>query len=387
MLRKYGRNLVNILCFLAGAGILIFVVPKLLVFFMPFVLGWIISMIANPLVKFLERKLKIVRRLSSMLIIFLVIGLIILAGYLAGVKIASEVREFLAAMPDLYGVLMEDLESIGQNLQGIANRLPAELSRSIAELTNNLTGYLGELVGVLGGPTVEAAGNVAKNIPSALIHIIFTILSAYFFIAQRERVLNFVRTHIPASVHEKWDFIIGKFKAAIGGYFKAQFKIMGVVAAILLVGFLILRIQYALFLAVLFAFLDMLPFLGTAITLIPWAIFKVLSGDYVFAVGLVIIYVVSQLVRQLIQPKIVGDSMGLDPLLTLIFMFIGYKISSVFGMLVAVPVGLILVQLYEAGAFDDILQDVKELAQGVREIRKRDAGEKMRESVDENSPR
>lgn len=370
MLRTYGHNLVNILCFLAGIGILIFIVPKLLVFFLPFVVGWIISMIANPLVRFLERKLKIVRKHSSMLIIITVIGLIVLAAYLAGAKLVREISGFFSTIPDLYGSLVEDLQHIGENLQGIASRLPLELAETIAEITNNLTQYLGELVGVIGVPTVEAAGNVAKNIPSALIHIIFTIISAYFFIAQREQILTFVRKHIPESIHEKWNFVIGKFKAAIGGYFKAQFKIMGVVAVILFVGFLILRIEYALFLAILFSFLDMLPFLGTGITLVPWAVFKVLSGDYTFAIGLLVIYAVSQLVRQVIQPKIVGDSMGLDPLLTLIFMFIGYKFSSFFGMILAVPIGMILVQLYEAGAFDDILQDVKALIQGIQKLRK-----------------
>ena len=96
-----------------------------------------------------------------------------------------------------------------------------------------------------------------------------------------------------------------------------------------------------------------------------------LSGDYQFAVSLMILYLVSQLVRQLIQPKVVGDTIGLEPLPTLFFMFIGYKISSIFGMILAVPIGLILISLYRAGAFDERIQDVKELAEGLNEFRKR----------------
>lgn len=97
---------------------------------------------------------------------------------------------------------------------------------------------------------------------------------------------------------------------------------------------------------------------------------KVLSGNYKFAVGLVIIYLVSQLVRQLIQPKIVGDTMGLNPLATMVFMYIGYKIGGIVAMIIAVPVGLILINLYEAGTFDDIIEDVRELAKGLNEYRK-----------------
>ena len=374
MLRNYGRNLLNIFCFLLWCCVLAFVAPRLLVFFMPFVLGWIISVIANPLVKFLDKRLKIMRKHSSMLIIILVIGLIGAGGYFAVVKIIQEVRGFLGTAPDMYQYLIEDLDQIRLNLQGLSSRLPPEVSEAVADVTENFTRYLGDLVGAVGAPTVAAAGNVAKNIPTALIHTIFTFLSAYFFIAQRERILSVCRAHIPEGIYEKWNFVINRFKAAVGGYFKAQFKIMGVVALILLAGFFVLGINYAIVLALLIAFLDMLPFFGTGTALIPWALFKVLSSDYSMAAGLIVIYLISQLVRQVIQPKIVGDSLGLDPLLTLVFMYIGYKVSSVFGMILAVPIGMILVQLYQAGAFDDVLQDVRELAEGLREMRKRQDG-------------
>lgn len=377
MFRKYGKNLVNIFCFVLGIGSLLFVLPRILIFFMPFVAGWMISMIANPLVHFLDRRLKIVRKHSSVLVIVLVIGLIAAGGYFAIVKMVEEIQGFLHTIPEMYRNLMEDLQQIEQNLQGAASRLPPEVGESVSKMTENFTAYLGELVGVVGVPTVAAAGNVAKNIPSALIHVIFTLLSAYFFIARREGILSFCKKHIPEGVYEKWNFVIQRFKAAVGGYFKAQFKIMGVVALILLAGFLILRVDYAVLLAVLIAFLDMLPFFGTGSALIPWALFKALSSDYKIAAGLLAVYLVSQLVRQVIQPKIVGDSLGLDPLMTLVFMYIGYKFSSIFGMILAVPIGMILVQLYQAGAFDDVLEDVRELARGLREIRagqdKRDA--------------
>ena len=375
MLQKYGRNLLNIFCFAFGIVILLFVVPRLLIFFLPFVVGWVMALIANPLVRFLDRKLNMMRKHSSMLIIVGVLGLVVLIFYLAIAKISREVSGFISALPSLYGSLMSDLEQIAQNLEGVSSRLPAEVGEKVAQIMNNLTSYLGELVGVVGAPTVAAAGNVVRSIPNALVYVIFTFLSAYFFIAQRDRILGFLHRNTPAGVSEKWNFIMGRFKAAVGGYFRAQFKIMGVVAVILLVGFMILRINYAVLLALLIAFLDMLPLFGTGTALIPWALFKVLSGDYSFAVGLVIIYLISQLVRQLIQPKIVGDSLGLDPLLTLVFMFIGYKLSSVFGMIVAVPIGMIVVQLYQAGDFDDVLQDVRELAEGLHQLRTKEKEE------------
>lgn len=150
---------------------------------------------------------------------------------------------------------------------------------------------------------------------------------------------------------------------------KAQFKIMGVVFLILLLGFSVMRIHFSILLAMGIAFLDFLPFFGTGTALLPWALYKLLVGDYRTMAGLIIIYAVTQIVRQIIQPKLVGDSMGMNPLFTLVLLYVGYKAGSVLGMILAVPIGMIIVNLYKAGAFDYILDDVKILAEGVLSLR------------------
>ena len=368
--RKYLRNLVNIVLFLVGVVLVCLLVPRFLIFFMPFVVGWIIAMIANPLVKFMEKRLKIVRKHSSMVIIIGTIALIVLGGYGILSWLARELYGFIGVLPELYEALLGDLQDTSVNLAGLSAKIPPELLQKLAQTVESLTESLGNLISTIGVPTVTAAGNIAKNIPNILVNVIFTILSAYFFIAERDKILQWGREHTPEEVRSKWHFITGKFQGAVGGYFKAQFKIMGIVAVILLVGFFILHIKYAILWAILIAFLDFLPFFGTGTALIPWAVLKALSGDYRFAVGLVIIYLVSQLVRQVIQPKIVGDTVGLNPLSTMVFMYIGYKMGGIFAMIIAVPVGLIVINLYEAGAFDDIIKDVKELAEGLNAYRK-----------------
>ncbi len=368
--KKYLRNVVNIVLFLVGVVLVCLFVPRILVFFMPFVVGWIIALIANPLVRFMEKRLKIVRKHSSVVIILGTIALIVLGGYGLLSWLVREIYGFIGILPELYNSLLGDLEVTGTNLSGLSDKIPPELVEKLAMTVNSLTESLGQLISTIGVPTVTAAGNIAKNIPNILVNVIFTILSAYFLIAEREKIIEWCREHLPEELRSKWGFITGKFRKAVGGYFKAQFKIMGVVAVILLVGFLILHIKYAILWALLIAFLDFLPFFGTGTALIPWAVLKVLSGDYRFAVGLVVIYLVSQLVRQVIQPKIVGDTIGLNPMATIVCMYIGYKIGGIIAMIIAVPVGLILINLYEAGAFDDIIRDVKELAEGLNRYRK-----------------
>ena len=368
--RRYLRNVVNIVLFLMGVVLVCLLVPRFLIFFMPFVVGWIIALIANPLVRFMEKRLKIVRKHSSMVIIIGTIALIVLGGYGLIAWLAREIYGFIGILPDLYESLLGDLEITGTNLAGFSEKIPPELVEKLATIINSLTESLGNVISTIGVPTVTAAGNIAKNIPNILVNVIFTILSAYFFIAERDKIIQWGREHTPEELRSKWHFIAGRFRSAVGGYFKAQFKIMGVVAVILLVGFFVLHIKYAILWAILVALLDFLPFFGTGTVLIPWAVLKVLSGNYKFAVGLIIIYLVSQLVRQVIQPKIVGDTIGLNPLSTMVFMYIGYKVGGIIAMIIAVPIGLIVINLYEAGAFDDIIKDVKELAEGLNEYRK-----------------
>ena len=233
----------------------------------------------------------------------------------------------------------------------------------------NLDTYMGNLVSKISEPTVTAAGNFAKRLPSYLISFIVAILAAYFFTIQREEVIAWFHKIAPPSVEKRMILVMDNLKYAVGGYFKAQFKIMGIVFLILFAGFLVLGIHYAVLVAFLISFLDFLPFFGTGTALIPWAIYSVFIGEYKITAGLVIIYAVSQVVRQLLQPKLVGDSMGMNPLVTLLLLYVGYKIKGVFGMILAVPLGLVLINMCQAGAFDYILDDVKILVEGILGLR------------------
>lgn len=367
---KYVKILLNMGISIAGIVLVLWLGPKLLRFFMPFVIGWVIAMIANPLVRFLEKRLKIVRRHSSAVIVIGVLAGIILGGYFIVSKLVIETVHFARDLPQLYYSAEAEIRLVMDRLSRLLQFLPQNTQVMLETFGNNLSSYMGNLIQSIGAPTMEAAGNVAKNIPNILIQIIVTILSSYFFIADKDRLMDRLHKVIPKSLGRGMDLVTDHFKQVVGGYFKAQFRIMGVVALILFIGFLILDVDYAILLAILIAILDFLPFFGTGTALIPWAVVKLFAGEYQPAVGLVIIYLVSQLVRQVIQPKIVGDSMGLNPLMTLLFMYVGFKFYGVAGMILAVPAGLILLKLFEAGVFDDITEGMKEIVRDINVFRR-----------------
>ncbi len=363
--RPYWQVAVRLLFSLIATTAFIVISWKLIRFFMPFVIGWIIAAIASPLVYWLEKRLRIVKKLGSALIVILVLALIVLAIYFGISRLAAEISNLVKDFPEMYAQLEAGLGQIGDTLSGIFERLPSGIQDGWNTVAANLDRYMGNFVSNMSEPTVTAAGNIAKRVPYYLISFIVSVLSAYFFIVQREEVLNWIKKISPEPVQKRMTLVMDNLRYAVGGYFKAQFKIMGIVFVILLVGLGALGTGYFVLVAFLISFLDFLPFFGTGTAMIPWAAYKFFMGDYKMTVALVIIYVITQAVHQLLQPKLVGDSVGLNPLVTLILLYVGYRMGGILWMILAVPIGMVLINMCQAGAFDYIFDDVKILVGGI----------------------
>ena len=367
--RPYWKVIVSLAFSLVGTLLFLYLGYKLIGFFMPFVIGWFIAYIASPVVNWLEKRVKIVKKLGSAIMIVGVLAAVCFIIYLMISTLWKEISFLIQDMPGMYRDLESGLNQIGSSMEGVFGKLPVEVQEGWHTMVANFDKMMGELMSRISEPTVSAAGRFAKSIPFVLVATIVTFISAYFFIAEREDVIRWSKKVAPDALVSRMTMVMDNLKFAIGGYLKAQLKIMVVVYVILVVGFMILNIHFSFLLGLLIALLDFLPFFGTGTALIPWAIYQFFMGNYKLVVGLVILYAVTQLVRQLIQPKLVGDSMGLRPLLTLFLLYTGYKIGGVFGMIFAVPIGMIAINLYKAGAFDYILDDIKILAEGILSLR------------------
>mgnify|MGYP004504946695 FL=1 len=363
--KRYLKVLLNLLLALAALFLCIFALPRLLLFFMPFLVGWLIAAIANPLVRFFEEKLRIKRKAGSAVVIVTVIALVILAGYLLISRLAAAGIGFVEMLPQLWNNMEADFKEIGQNLNVLYDGLPENIRDSITNLGQEMDGLVARTVSRLGTPTVNAVGNLAKNIPNMLINAIMCILSSYFFIAEKEAINSACQRCLPPQVYDKWRIVTKSLKDAVGGYFLAQLKIELWLYLLMLIGFLLLRIPFAPLIAFVIAVVDFLPFFGAGAIMLPWALLKFLSADYQLAVWLLVIWGAGQLLRQIIQPKIVGDSVGVAPLPTLILLFVGYKCAGVVGMILAVPLGIIIINMNQAGIFDRIKLSVRILVAGI----------------------
>ena len=342
--------------------------PKLLIYFMPFVVGMIFAMIANPMVKFLEKRIKINRKYGSVIMIVLVIGLVVLACYGAGTILAKGIGAFMAYLPTMSANAGTEFSEAIDQLQQLLEKLPFTQNVDLSAIGTAIQDFLTNFVSSSDSATLGAIGEFAKSLPDMIVGIVVGLLAAYFFIADKDKLITGVEKHLSAGFLAKTERIYKQLVHAVGGYFKAQFKIMGVIYVILLIGLLILRVDFAWLIAFGIAFLDMV--FGTGTVLCPWAVIKLFTGDYKMAVGMIVLYVVSLVVHQIVQPKLIGDSVGLDPFASLLFMFIGYRVGSVVGMILAIPIGMILINLYEAGAFDTLVWCVREVVNDFNNFRK-----------------
>ena len=368
------RILVNLGVALAGILLLIFVVPPLVRFLMPLIVAWIVAMIANPIIHFLEKRIKIMRKHGSALVIILVLAALIAAFYGLAVLVASQFSSWVTELPDVYDSVTQNLQHLFQSLHQKYNMIPADVKLAFDQRENVLDDYIQKaidgLLKMVNSGSLSKVSSFASSLMDFLVYAILTILASYFMTVEKDHFTKLLQEKTPAGVQRIWDKIRKIFIRAIGGYFKAHFQIMIVIFFITVIPFAFMGISYSGLLAVVIAIVVFLPFFGAGTVLVPWAVYRLVTGSYTYAVILFVIYVVVLVVRQLLEPKLIGDNIGMSPFETLVFMLIGYRLAGVLGLIIGIPVGMILIECYREGMFDNYIRGIKILAHDINEYRK-----------------
>lgn len=368
------RILVNLGVALAGVLFLIFVVPQLVRFLMPLIVAWIVAMIANPIIRFLEKRIKIMRKHGSALVIILVLATLIAAFYGLAVLVASQFSSWVTELPEVYDSVTQNLQHLFRLLHQKYNIIPADVKLAFDQRENMLDSYIQKaidgLLKMVKSGSLSKVSSLASSLMDFLVYAILTILASYFMTVEKDHFTKLLQEKTPAGVQRIWDKIKKIFIRAIGGYFKAHFQIMIVIFFITVIPFAFMGISYSGLLAVVIAIVDFLPFFGAGTVLVPWAVYRLVTGSYTYAAILFVIYVVVLIVRQALEPKLIGDNIGTSPFETLVFMLVGYRLAGMLGLIVGIPVGMILVECYREGMFDDYIRGIKILARDINEYRK-----------------
>lgn len=331
-------------------GIIIFFVVKYtLLWALPFLLAFLSALILSPLIKWLNKTLKIPKIVSSIVLVLAFFSLLILlivrlAGYLVveSTYLSSDLPGLIDSITSfvsrISGHLNNFIKVLPETYSGIINDTIAETLKSSSSLFSNLSVSL-----------LTALKNLALSLPSVLIFIIATILSAIFVCSDFDRIKQFLVRQLPDKYQEILLEVKGHLFDSVFRLLRAYFFLLCITFIELCTGFLIIGIDYAVILAFIIALVDILPILGIGTVLIPWSLFSLIGGNYRMALSMALLYVIITAVRQILEPKIVGQNIGVNPLVTLMCIYVGFRALGVFGMFLFPVIFLILKKLQEDG--------------------------------------
>jgi len=330
----------------------VFLFFKSIKYIAPFLIALILSIILEPFIRFLVNQLKFPRKLASITSVILVLLSISLIITSIVSKLVSEAKDLLEILPTLLNDAYYSIINLQNNNQIIA--LPKEVTTFIVDQLALIVSYAANFANNM----VKYLFNTAISLPSMLIFLIITIISTYFFLGDKENFTQVLKHQLPENWYNRLVFIKTDILSSILKLLRAYMLIMIVTFSELLLGFTFIGVKYALFLAAIIAVLDILPVLGTGGVIIPWAIYSFIVSDVRMGVSLFILYVIILVVRQVLEPKIVGSQIGVHPLITLASMYIGLKLLGAAGLILG-PITFLIVKSIFGVVFKG--QSLKEL--------------------------
>lgn len=313
---------------------------------LPFLLGTGIALAAEPLVKLLQKRLP--RWLSAGIGVSLVFVLLLTLISLFIALCFREAGQLTDKLPALMDTAQNTLESLEHKLLHTAEKMPESIRPAVENGVTELFSDGSAVVERAAQAFLGLATGLLGRIASGAFGFATAILAAFMISGRLPKIKEALSHWLPESWNEKYLPALKGLKTTLTGWLKAQVKLSLITAGVLLGGFLILRIPHAPVWAAVISLVDALPVLGTGIAVVPWGIFCLLQGQQVRGIGLLALYGVVWLVRSIMEPKLLGKGLGLDPLVTLLSMYAGYKLFGLPGLLLAPMLAVIALRLSKA---------------------------------------
>ena len=330
--------------FILGIGYII--IKYLLPLLMPFIIGLIIAVLFRKIIDYLVKKTRIKRSIVSIIILILFYGVVVLILSMIGARVFTFLKDVFGQLPDLYRYTIEPaLEKITNNF---IEQFP-DVKPYIEEFVLNISDTIFSFVKNASSTVIATITGLAGKLPSLLIKLIFTIVSSFFFTIDYYKISDFMIRQFKGErrnmVLKLKDNVIG----TIGKFITAYSAIISITFIELSIGFWILGIPNPFLFGAMIAVIDVLPILGTGAVLLPWAIIALILGNTKIGIGMFIIYIIITAVRQTIEPKIVGQQIGLHPIITLVLMYVGAQLMGVLGLLLLPVIATIIKTLNDEG--------------------------------------
>ena len=318
---------------ISGGVVAFYALKYLLPTLAPFALAWIIAMATDSPSGKLSSKLKVPKRALRLFLSLLAVSATFTLVFIGVWQGAGALWRFLNDMGEgrFYDVLSAITNVPLAERLGIPSELYARFEEAVA-------GMLSSALSLVAG----AVSSLAMFIPRALFFILITVIALIYFAIDLERINSFVKSLLPRGATEKLSVMRSRFFGVFKKYVLSYLTLMLITFALMLAGFLLIKVKHAFLVAVVVALLDVLPVLGVGTVLVPWSVFCFATGDAKLGIGLAVLFVVNTVLRQVIEPKIVGKSLDMHPILTLFLLYAGYLLFGIAGVLL-VPVAALII--------------------------------------------
>ena len=328
-MEKKKEFIINFVYYSCLLVILYLIIKYLLPLVVPFIIGFIIAFIVRKISIAIfgkpgqKRQIVVLCLFYSILLLILSVGSVIIVNQIKNINYAGIYSNYIEPAINIVYNNVVDLNEI----------FPANVANVLTQALSSIFDSLKSLLSQISGYVVIFVTNLISSVPSTIITTIVVIVSSIYFVLDFKKVKEAVYNHLPKKMTMLIDDVIIFSRDNIFKILKAYGTIIIITFTELLIGFWILRINNSALLALMIAIMDILPIVGVGTALIPWFLIEIIMGQYWLWLGLLVIYVIITIVRNIIEPRLVGTNLGLPPLVTLIGMIVGLGLAGLVGMI------------------------------------------------------
>lgn len=336
--------IINVIYFLMIVAIGYVVVKYAIGWFLPFVIGFGIAFLLKPIINFTTKKTKMKRKAVAGITVLLfhaTIGTLVALGI---TKLILLIKELAQNLPSIYANTVEPvIYQMFNSANNFMTKLDPSLIQASRDNLESIKDSLNSIAASISSFAVHILSSTVLSIPEFLLMLLISIISSFFFAMDYVNITSFIRRQFSQKTIEIMIEIKNATIGTIVSFLKAYSVIILTTFTELSIGLSILGVKGAISVALSIACFDVMPVVGTGCIIIPWAISNFLQGNVKLGVGLLVLYLIILIVRNVLEPKVVGDQVGLHPIVMLLCIFVGAELLGVFGI-IALPVTVIILK-------------------------------------------
>ncbi|MCL6634239.1 MAG: sporulation integral membrane protein YtvI [Peptococcaceae bacterium] len=344
--KKHWNVITNMALFLATLVIAAVAFKLVIPYFLPFLLGLVLAVAMEPVVSLFLR-LKMPRAAATGTAMLVTVGALASVAWFALSKLIIELAKLLANVPAYTKILKNQSLLLTYRLQSLTEDLPPEFVHHLNKNTEKLAEMFSDRVSLL---TKELLKMITA-LPNQFLIIVIILIATFFLSKDLSKLKRKIVSFIPAEYHCKLKIMADDLYRATIGFIKAQIILSAITALVICVGLLILRTEYVVLASLLGGLVSPIPVLGVGALFVPWIAYSLLNGNVYLALGLSILFIVVIVVKHSLEPKVLGEHIGIDPLSVLISLYVGYKLLGAYGFILGPFVLITYNALQKAKAF------------------------------------